>query len=64
MPIHPIGELNRKGTLGSPYSVQDYYGVNPEFGTLEDLKSFVNAADAQGMYVILDWVPTTRPGIM
>ncbi|MFN3945961.1 MAG: alpha-amylase family glycosyl hydrolase [Allosphingosinicella sp.] len=56
MPVHPIGELNRKGTLGSPYSVRDYYGVNPEFGTLADLKSFVDAAHALGMRVILDWV--------
>jgi glycosidase len=37
MPIHPIGEKNRKGTLGSPYSVQDYLAVNPEFGDLDDL---------------------------
>lgn len=56
MPIHPIGELNRKGTLGSPYSVRDYYGVNPEFGSKDDLKAFVDAAHAQGMHVILDWV--------
>ena len=56
MPIHPIGEENRKGTLGSPYAVRDYYGVNPEFGTLEDLKAFVDEAHALGMYVILDWV--------
>ena len=56
MPVHPIGGKNRKGTLGSPYSVRDYYGVNPEFGTLDDLKHFVDAAHAQGMYVILDWV--------
>lgn len=56
MPIHPIGEENRKGTLGSPYAVKDYYGVNPEFGTLDDLKNFVNAAHELGMYVILDWV--------
>jgi len=56
MPVHPIGQVNRKGSLGSPYSVQDYYGVNPEFGTLDDLKSLINAAHAQGMYVILDWV--------
>ena len=56
MPVHPIGAKNRKGTLGSPYSVRDYYGVNPEFGTLDDLKHFVDAAHAQGMYVILDWV--------
>jgi glycosidase len=56
MPIHPIGQKNRKGSLGSPYSVQDYYGVNPEFGTLADLKHFVQAAHDQGLHVILDWV--------
>jgi glycosidase len=56
MPIHPIGEKNRKGTLGSPYSVKDYFAVNPEFGTLDDLKSFVDAAHGLGMHVILDWV--------
>lgn len=56
MPIHPIGEKNRKGTLGSPYAVKDYFGVNPEFGTMADLKRFVDAAHAQGMHVILDWV--------
>ncbi len=56
MPIHPIGQVNRKGTLGSPYSVRDYYGVNPEFGTLDDLKQFVRAAHELGLRVILDWV--------
>lgn len=56
MPIHPIGEVNRKGSLGSPYSVKDYRAVNPEFGTLEDFKSLVDAAHAQGFHVIIDWV--------
>ncbi len=56
MPIHPIGEVKRKGSLGSPYAVRDYFGVNPEFGDLDDLKRFVRAAHALGMYVILDWV--------
>lgn len=56
MPIHPIGEKNRKGVLGSPYAVRDYFGVNPEFGSRADLKAFVDAAHAQGMKVILDWV--------
>lgn len=56
MPIHPIGEKNRKGTLGSPYSIKDYYGVNPEFGTMADFKAFVRAAHAQDMKVIIDWV--------
>lgn len=57
MPIHPIGVEHRKGPLGSPYSVRDYFGVNPEFGTEADLRAFVAAAHAQGMKVILDWVP-------
>lgn len=56
MPIHEIGEKNRKGSLGSPYSVRDYYSVNPEFGTLDDLKAFIGDAHARGMHVILDWV--------
>ncbi|WP_209348233.1 alpha-amylase family glycosyl hydrolase [Pontixanthobacter sp. CEM42] len=56
MPIHPIGEVNRKGTLGSPYSVKDYFNVNPEFGTKEEFKAFVDAAHDQGFKVILDLV--------
>jgi glycosidase len=56
MPVHPIGVKNRKGTLGSPYSVRDYYGVNPEFGSMEDLQHFVRSAHALGLHVILDWV--------
>jgi len=56
MPIHPIGEKNRKGSLGSPYSVKDYYAVNPELGSLDDFKGFVKAAHAQDMKVIIDWV--------
>jgi len=56
MPIYPIGQLNRKGGLGSYYSIKNYHGVNPEFGNLQDFKNVVNAAHAQGMKVILDWV--------
>jgi glycosidase len=56
MPIHPIGEKNRKGTLGSYYSVKDYKAVNPEFGTVEEFKSLVKMIHKMGMYVIIDWV--------
>jgi glycosidase len=56
MPIHPISEKNRKGSLGSYYAVKDYKGVNPEFGTLEDFKSLVNKAHEMGFKVIIDWV--------
>jgi len=56
MPVQPIGEKNRKGTLGSYYSIKNYTEVNSEFGTLDDLKSLVNDAHKLGMHVLLDWV--------
>ncbi len=57
MPIHPIGVERRKGTLGSAYSVQDYYAVHQDYGTIEDLKNLVAEAHKLGLKVILDWVP-------
>lgn len=57
MPIHPIGELHRKGSLGSYYAAKDYLAVNPEFGSEQDLRDLITAAHAQGQRVILDWVP-------
>lgn len=56
MPINPIGVEKRKGTLGSYYSVKDYYGVNPEFGSKEDFKALVQKIHSMGMHVIVDWV--------
>ena len=56
MPIQPIGEKNKKGTLGSYYSISDYSNVNPEFGSLEDFKSLVKKIHNLGMKVIIDWV--------
>jgi glycosidase len=56
MPIHPVGKYRRKGTFGSPYSIQDYYKVNPEFGTEQDFKNLVEACHARGMYLIIDLV--------
>ena len=56
MPIHPIGKLKRKGELGSYYSISDYRGVNPEFGTLDDFKSLVDAAHDLDMLVMIDLV--------
>jgi cyclomaltodextrinase / maltogenic alpha-amylase / neopullulanase len=56
MPIHPVGLKNRKGTLGSPYAVQDYYGINPEFGTMDDFKHLLATVHSQGMKLIIDMV--------
>jgi glycosidase len=56
MPINPIGEKNRKGSLGSYYSVKDYLDVNPDFGTKADFKDLVDKTHKLGMYIIIDWV--------
>ncbi len=56
MPVHPIGVLERKGTLGSYYAPKNYREVNPEYGTLEDFDAFVARAHELGLKVILDWV--------
>jgi glycosidase len=57
MPIYPIGQINRKGTIGSPYAATDFRGINPDFGTAADLHQLIDAAHARGMKMILDFVP-------
>ncbi len=56
MPIHPIGEKGRKGTLGSYYAIKNYREINPEFGTMADFERFLNKAHELGFKVILDYV--------
>ena len=56
MPIHPIGQEKKKGTIGSPYAVRDYYGINPAYGTKEDLKRLISESHKRGMKVIIDIV--------
>lgn len=56
MPIHPIGQKNKKGDLGCPYSIEDYRKVSPEYGTLEDFKETINEIHRRGMKVIIDVV--------
>ncbi|MDB5197845.1 MAG: 1,4-alpha-glucan branching protein [Flaviaesturariibacter sp.] len=56
MPITPIAQKNKKGTLGSYYACSDYTSVDAEFGTIEEWKALVRKAQAMGFKVILDWV--------
>ena len=56
MPVQPVGKLNRKGTLGSYYSISDYMAVDPAYGTLQEFRELVDRIHALGMYVLLDWV--------
>lgn len=56
MPIHPIGLKNRKGKLGSPYSIRDYYDTNPEFGSIVDFQKLLAVVHQNRMKLILDLV--------
>ena len=50
MPIHPSPSYHG-------YDVTDYRDVNPDYGTLDDVRELLNAAHAQDIKVILDFVP-------
>jgi glycosidase len=56
MPIQPIGEVKRKGSLGSPYAISDYRAVNPEYGTLEDFRTLVDEIHNRDMKCMIDVV--------
>ncbi|HVE56351.1 MAG TPA: alpha-amylase family glycosyl hydrolase [Pyrinomonadaceae bacterium] len=56
MPIHPVGKLKAKGTIGSPYAVQDFYAINSDYGTKDDLKRLISESHKRGLKVIIDIV--------
>jgi glycosidase len=56
MPIHPIGVLNKKGSLGCPYSIRDYRAINPEYGSKDDFKQLIEKVHELGMSVMIDVV--------
>ncbi|NPV57463.1 MAG: alpha-amylase [Anaerolineae bacterium] len=56
MPIHPIGEIDRKGSQGSPYSIKDYRAVNPEYGSKDDFRRLIDKAHQLGLRVMIDVV--------
>lgn len=56
MPLHPISLEKRIDDLGSYYAVQDFYDINPEFGSLDDFITLVDTAHEMGFKVIMDMV--------
>jgi cyclomaltodextrinase / maltogenic alpha-amylase / neopullulanase len=56
MPIHPDGQVKKKGSLGSPYAVRDYYAIDAPLGTKDDLRRLVQQAHQRQMKVIIDMV--------
>ena len=61
MPIHPYGQVKKKGSLGSPYAVRDYYAIDPPLGTKDDLHRLVQEAHKRQMKVIIDMVANHTP---
>ncbi len=53
MPIYELGVLK---SVGSPYCIANYKALNPNYGTLSDLRTLVDSAHSKGMAVLLDWV--------
>ncbi len=56
MPVHPVGQLNKKGSIGSAYAVRDYDAINPDYGTAADLKHLIRAAHSRNFKIIIDIV--------
>lgn len=56
LPIHPIGKVGRKGTLGSPYSIKDYRAINPEYGSMDDFKDLIKKTHNKNMLIMMDIV--------
>jgi len=56
LPVHPIGEIARKGKEGSPYSIVDYFEIHPGLGTLQDFVNLIDVAHEKGMKVMMDIV--------
>ncbi len=74
-PIHPIGEVNRKGKnnatnaepgdVGSPWGIGSQYGghksTHPELGSIEDFKTLVQKAKELGIEVAMDYALQAAP---
>ncbi|MEO8568503.1 MAG: alpha-amylase family glycosyl hydrolase [Ginsengibacter sp.] len=56
MPITPISDKDRLGSLGSYYATKNYTEANPEFGTIKDFRKLVEYAHELGFKIIIDWV--------
>jgi cyclomaltodextrinase / maltogenic alpha-amylase / neopullulanase len=56
LPFHPIGKISRKGSIGSPYSIVNYYEIDENIGNLEDLILLKKEVNKRGMDLMMDIV--------
>ncbi len=66
LPIHPIGEVGRKGKLGCPYSIKDYRKIRPELGTFSDFQRLIDEVHNHKMKIMMDVVfnHTSRDSVL
>ncbi|MFA6755207.1 MAG: alpha-amylase family glycosyl hydrolase [Bacilli bacterium] len=66
MPVFEIGVKDKKGSLGCPYSIKDYYKIDHNIGSNDDLKLLINETHNLGMEIIIDIVynHTSRDSII
>lgn len=66
LPIHPIGEKDRKGKMGSPYSIKDYRAIAPDLGTIQDFDTLVREAHNLDIKIMMDVVfnHTSRDSVL
>lgn len=56
LPIHPIGVKDRKGDIGSPYSIKDYLVVDDELGGEEQFTLLIEECKKRNLKVMMDIV--------
>lgn len=66
LPFHKIGQKDRKGSKGSPYSIYDYYSIDPDYGTLDDFIKLKEEIHKRDMKLMIDIVfnHTSRDSIL
>ncbi len=66
LPIYLIGKKDRKGKLGSPYSIKDYRSIDPKIGSWDDFVEFSKEVHDQGMKLMIDIVynHTSRDSVL
>ena len=74
-PIHPIGEVNRKGKnntttalegdVGSTWGIGSKFGghkdIHPQLGSLKDFKSLIKKANDNGLEIAMDFALQAAP---
>lgn len=66
LPIHPIGKKDRKGSIGSPYSISNYRSINEDYGGTSEFLRLISECHKRNIKVIMDIVfnHTSRDSVL